>query len=761
VQVHRRDERLHVEGERLRLGIELERLALSGTSRDGRTRFQGARAGVDLGERRLLAGRAEITAEREMRSAGGDAIRIQIRSAAERLELGLEIDVADRWPGALLRLSVRNGGERSLRVRRLLPFVLDAEERGSLALPFDARALRLLRMGYQSWTPAEYLPLGGREPRPRAGFLRRMHQGPFTPAAARGEHVSDFVTTLRSRETPALTVGFVSHHRFLTYTVLRHEGGQVRSLEAAVATEDLEVAPGEEILGERLWVGLDEPGADGLAEWAERTGQEMGALVPARVGTAWCSWYQFFTRVTAEDITRNLRALEPFRRWVETVQIDDGFQVAVGDWLRWSPGFPAGLEALGSEIRAAGFRAGVWLAPFLASRASRLAREHPDWLLRDEHGRPIVAVVNPAWRGRVCYALDPTHPGALEWLGEVVSTLRRAGFDYLKLDFLYAALLAGLRHSPREPSAAAYRGAIERIRVAAGPGAFLLGCGAPLGPSVGLFDAMRIGPDVAPKWRSRVADAAAGLPAAPSARNAVRNVLTRAPLHQRLWVNDPDCVLLRDRDTRLSDEEVRTVAAAAFVSGGLLALSDDLANLSPGRLQLLRRLLPPLGTAPRTGPLEGSIPDVLLQPDAEGGVLLFIPNLGERRRSRLLDLSAAGLGGPFHAYDVWADRYLGLKSGPLEVGPIPAHGCALLRLASADGQPRVVGSTLHLSAGATEVASIARDESGGVRLRLKPPGCRRGRLLVDRGASRPVAVPVDLDGSLEVLVPAVQSSERA
>ena len=52
----------------------------------------------------------------------------------------------------------------------------------------------------------------------------------------------------------------------------------------------------------------------------------------------------------------------------------------------------------------------------------------------------------------------------------------------------------------RTPSSApAYRSGIELIREAIGEDAYLLGCGAPLLPSSGLFDAMRVSPDTAPQ----------------------------------------------------------------------------------------------------------------------------------------------------------------------------------------------------------------------------------------------------------------------
>jgi alpha-galactosidase len=46
----------------------------------------------------------------------------------------------------------------------------------------------------------------------------------------------------------------------------------------------------------------------------------------------------------------------------------------------------------------------------------------------------------------------------------------------------------------------AYRRALALLRDAAGPDAFVLGCGAPLLPSLGLVDAMRISPDIMPTW---------------------------------------------------------------------------------------------------------------------------------------------------------------------------------------------------------------------------------------------------------------------
>ena len=65
---------------------------------------------------------------------------------------------------------------------------------------------------------------------------------------------------------------------------------------------------------------------------------------------------------------------------VDVVQIDDGYQRGIGDWLDADPRF-GDLRAVVAAIRGEGRRAGIWLAPFLVGARSALAAAHPEWLL--------------------------------------------------------------------------------------------------------------------------------------------------------------------------------------------------------------------------------------------------------------------------------------------------------------------------------------------------------------------------------------------
>jgi alpha-galactosidase len=119
------------------------------------------------------------------------------------------------------------------------------------------------------------------------------------------------------------------------------------------------------------------------------------------------------------------------------------------------------------------------------------------------------------------------------------------------------------------------------IRDAAGERSTLLGCGAPLLPSIGLVDAMRVSPDVAPQF-----DPPDGDVSQPSMRGALLAGRARAFQHARLWVNDPDCLLARP-----GVERREAWAEHVEAHGGLVVSGDPLRALDDWGLETTRRLL--------------------------------------------------------------------------------------------------------------------------------------------------------------------------
>jgi alpha-galactosidase len=328
----------------------------------------------------------------------------------------------------------------------------------------------------------------------------------------------------------------------------------------------------------------------GGIEWLVASGPEtevFGAYVGAlaeRLGRrgrsrmrVWCSWYSYYESITEAALTEVLDGLGdlPF----DVVQVDDGWQRGIGDWEP-NPGFPGGMAATADRIRSTGRIPGLWLAPLIAHSSSGLAARRPELLLRDDRGDPVVAGIN--WGGPY-FAIDPTADASAGYLADLIGRTREWGYDYLKLDFLYAGAFPGV-HARATPREVAYREAAEVMRSAAGDDCYLLACGAPIIASVGVFDGIRIGPDVAEFWEDP-AMVALGDESARGARNAL------ATASQRLWLRgaidtDPDVAFFRSGDVDL-DGRTRAALRDLAQVAGFLGVSDPPGDLDDSEQQEL------------------------------------------------------------------------------------------------------------------------------------------------------------------------------
>lgn len=341
----------------------------------------------------------------------------------------------------------------------------------------------------------------------------------------------------------------------------------------------------------------------------------------------WCSWYHYFGKLGWPDVLENLGAAAADRKAFpfDVFQVDDGYETDIGDWLSVKPGYPdlAGLAGAITEKR---FRAGIWAAPFSAAETSRLFDEHPSWMVAED-GRP-----KPCYKGwgKTIYALDTTHPEVKEWLDATFRALRGAGFSYLKIDFLFAAAMSGARRKSVTPIQA-YREGLRVIRRAAGRD-FVLGCGAPLLPSVGLVDGMRIGEDTAPHWKTKPSGFQG-----PNAYFALKNALMRQFMHRSFWLNDPDCLLLRDREIELTPSERELYALAAGALDNMIIDSDRLSLLGAAERDLLRRSLGLRGGRVRVRGLMGEFGEDAFLVESRGagggGVLKLAANLSDGVRT--------------------------------------------------------------------------------------------------------------------------------
>ena len=289
------------------------------------------------------------------------------------------------------------------------------------------------------------------------------------------------------------------------------------------------------------------------------------------------SWYNYYQNINEEIILRDLEGLDSK---FNLFQIDDGYETFVGDWLDVDQNkFPNGLKKVVDKIHAKGYKAGIWLAPFVAEEKSKLFRERKD-LFKLENGEPVKCGAN--WSG--FYALDFENEEAKAYIKECLEYYIDLGFDFFKLDFLYAISLPRYEGKTRAMIADQAYSFIKEIL----KDKLVLGCGAIISNSANKFEYLRIGPDVSlifddvwymrPLHRERI-----------STKITLQNTIYRSIFNNHLFLNDPDVFLLRDDNIKLSNKQKEALLIINSLFGSVLMTSDNISDYKDEQKKLLEK----------------------------------------------------------------------------------------------------------------------------------------------------------------------------
>jgi alpha-galactosidase len=301
--------------------------------------------------------------------------------------------------------------------------------------------------------------------------------------------------------------------------------------------------------------------------------------------TGWTSWYNYYNKISEKIIEDNLNAFAERELPIDFFQIDDGWETGIGDWLSIKPTFPNGMKSVADKIHQKGFKAGLWLAPFIVEPQSRLFEEKKHWILRGPNGKPLSVGYSPLWSGKF-YALDFYNPDVQKYLTGVFHTvLQTWGFDMVKLDFLYAVAVLP---RPNKTRGQVMSEALEFLQRLVGD-KIMLGCGVPLGSAFGKMDYCRIGADIHLSWEHKLLKFLKNRERV-STIVALRTVLGRWQLNGRAFHSDPDVFILREKNHQLTDIQQDTVVKINCLLGNLLFTSDFLGDYTEGSLQQYKRI---------------------------------------------------------------------------------------------------------------------------------------------------------------------------
>ena len=294
------------------------------------------------------------------------------------------------------------------------------------------------------------------------------------------------------------------------------------------------------------------------------------------------SWYNYYQNINEEIILRDLQGLARAGKNANIFQIDDGYETNVGDWDMDTVKFPNGLAPIVDRIHEQGLMAGLWYAPFAAQFKANVIKNHPDWLIRNKHGRPVISGI--AWGG--FYALDFEKEEVREYIKAFFDKVfNEWHFDMVKLDFLYAASI--------EPRNGKTRGqlmceAMDFLRECCGD-KIILGCGVPLAPAFGVVDACRISCDVENTFKEKFYVKVTNQEII-SAKMAMVNSIYRRHLNGRIWANDPDVFFLRDDGMKKAGytlQQKELLAKVNHIFGDVLFVSDNVGVYDDVKMQIL------------------------------------------------------------------------------------------------------------------------------------------------------------------------------
>jgi alpha-galactosidase len=146
-------------------------------------------------------------------------------------------------------------------------------------------------------------------------------------------------------------------------------------------------------------------------------------------GSMWCAW-GYERNFTLDEIIGTLPKVKEMG--IKWVGLDDGYQIAEGDWHLDPKKFPNGdkdMKRLVDQIHANGLKAMIWWSPLAADPGSLILREDPDVLLFNEDWSPRYITWWDAW------LMSPAYEGTKKHTIEVMDMfLKTWDFDGIKID---------------------------------------------------------------------------------------------------------------------------------------------------------------------------------------------------------------------------------------------------------------------------------------------------------------------------------------
>jgi hypothetical protein len=496
-------------------------------------------------------------------------------------------------------------------------------------------------------------------------------------------------------------------------------------VEAQIDYGHFRLQAGKSEATETLLVGYFDDARLGEEQFADAMAKYNNIKLCER-SAVYCSWYSeknggAGSEASSIELANYIKNnLKPFGLGV--IQLDDMWQGGEKyngpcrgfDRVDPKGGYPNGMTTTASAIKKEGLTAGIWWMPFARNHQAPEYKDRQHWFARRINGKPF----ETPWGGT---SLDLTNPEVQNHIASISKTMQNWGFDYFKMDGLYTGTVTeqvyindGYKndsigncqplYNPLMTQIEGFRNGLKLIRIATENKVFLSGCCVSqnmrsFGPSIGLVDAMRIGPDFNHDGQS------------------IRTGAIRASrlyfLNGRVWWNDPDPSMLRESGNSTADPastgigsltRARLLPSFVAVSGQFFLSSDWLPDLPADRIEIMKRTMAShTGTARPVDAFDKTLPAIWLATDQKSGTprnVIGLFNWDTASQDIGCSLIWAGLNGKstYYAFDFWGNSILPEINGFFKY-TLPSESCRIIAVRAKSDHPVIVSTSQHVTQG--------------------------------------------------------------
>lgn len=550
-----------------------------------------------------------------------------------------------------------------------------------------------------------------------------------------------FLTTVDPASRNGVVAGWLTHEKGSGVLFSKTENELIQ-IDAKLEYGHFRIPAGKTENSETLVIGFFDDARLGEEQYADLLAKEHKIKLRDRTAV-YCTWYAeknggAGSEASSIEIT-NFIAKDLKKYGLGAVQIDDlwqdggkyngptrGFDRVRKVFVPGGPGingkkipdlkptYPNGLEKTTKAIADAGLTAGIWWLPFARNHEDPEYKDRQDWFAYRTNGKPF----ETRWGGT---SLDLTNPKVQNHIVYVSKKLQGWGFDYFKMDGLWTGTVTeqiyindGYKNDsignikplfdPFTPQIQAYRNGLRLIRKATKGKVFFSGCNVSqnmrsLGGTIGLVDAMRVGPDFN------------------NDGEGIRTGPIRASrlyfLNGKVWWNDPDPCPIRKKGAAAMDGSSKGIGSVTrakllpsfvAVAGQFFLSSDWLPNLPDERLEIMRRTMAShTGVARPVDAFSKSLPSIWLASDSKTGTernVIGLYNWELTPQTIHCDLVWAGLRAntSYYGFDFWNNRPINDIQTALSEDLI-AESCKVIAVRAKTNHPVVVSTSQHITQG--------------------------------------------------------------